>query len=94
MLDSWHVKVSESEIKIVWLANFLFPRTRLTYQQAVASFAAFAGMTSAEAFRDVGQVQVLAWREQLTTEGWRCVRLGIVWRPCLRSSIICARSSW
>ncbi len=37
----------------VWLANFISPRTRATYQRAVASFAAFAGITSAEAFREV-----------------------------------------
>jgi integrase/recombinase XerD len=53
----------------VWLANFISPRTRATYRRAVAAFAAFAGITSAEAFREVTQAQVLAWREHLITEG-------------------------
>lgn len=53
----------------VWLANFISPRTRATYQRAVASFAEFAGITSAEAFRAVSPAQVLAWREHLIAEG-------------------------
>lgn len=53
----------------VWLANFISPRTRATYRRAVASFAEFAGITSAEAFRAVSPAQVLDWREQLIAEG-------------------------
>jgi integrase/recombinase XerD len=60
----------------VWLANFISPRTRATYQRAVASFAAFAGITSAEAFREVNQAQVLAWREHLIAEGMAARTVG------------------
>lgn len=53
----------------VWLANFVSPRTRRTYQAAVQSFIAFHGLRSSDELRTVGQSHLIAWREHLTQSG-------------------------
>ena len=53
----------------LWLANFVSPRTRRTYQTAVRGFIAFHGLESSEQLRAVGQSHLVAWREQLLRSG-------------------------
>lgn len=53
----------------VWLANFVSPRTRRTYEAAVQSFIAFHGLRSSDELRDIGQSHLIAWREHLIRSG-------------------------
>jgi len=53
----------------VWLANFVSPRTRRTYQAAVQSFVVFHGLRSSDELREVGQSHLIAWREHLLQSG-------------------------
>jgi site-specific recombinase XerD len=53
----------------VWLANFVSPRTKKTYQVAVRSFIAFHGLQSAEELRSISQSHLIAWREYLIQSG-------------------------
>ena len=47
----------------VWLANFVSPRTKRTYQAAVQGFIAFHGLRSSAELRAIGQSHLIAWRE-------------------------------
>lgn len=53
----------------VWLANFISPRTRRTYQNAVREFIAFHGIKSADELRSVDQAHLIAWRDYLIRSG-------------------------
>ena len=53
----------------VWLANFVSPRTKRTYQAAVQGFIAFHGLQSSDALRAIGQSHLIAWREHLIQTG-------------------------
>jgi integrase/recombinase XerD len=53
----------------VWLANFVAPRTRRTYQAAVQSFIAFHQFQTPDALHAIGQGHLIAWREHLTRSG-------------------------
>ena len=54
----------------VWLANFVSPRSKRTYQVAVQSFIAFHGIeTPEELYSGIGQSHLIAWREHLTQSG-------------------------
>ncbi len=53
----------------VWLANFVSPRTKRTYQAAVQGFIAFHGLQSSEELQTIGQSHLIAWREHLTQSG-------------------------
>jgi site-specific recombinase XerD len=53
----------------VWLANFVSPRTKQTYQAALQSFIAFHGLRSSDELRAVGQSHLIAWREHLIRSG-------------------------
>lgn len=55
--------------EILWLANFVSPRTRRTYRAAVRKFLAFHGLKSSEQLRAVGPSHLVAWREHLTRSG-------------------------
>jgi integrase/recombinase XerD len=53
----------------VWLANFVSPRTKRTYQAAVQGFIAFHGLQNSDELREVGQSHLIAWREHLIQSG-------------------------
>ncbi|MBK8508300.1 MAG: tyrosine-type recombinase/integrase [Candidatus Competibacteraceae bacterium] len=53
----------------LWLANFVSPRTRRTYQTAVRGFIAFHDLDSSEQLRAIGQSHLVAWREHLIRSG-------------------------
>lgn len=53
----------------VWLANFVSPRTKRTYQAAVQGFIAFHGLQSSAELRAIGQSHLIAWREHLIQSG-------------------------
>ena len=53
----------------VWLANFPSHETRKTYRAAVGSFITALRLTSADDFRKVTRAAVIAWRDQLLSEG-------------------------
>ncbi len=53
----------------IWLANFVSPRTKRTYQAAVQSFIAFHGLQSSQDLRVIGQSHLIAWREYLIQSG-------------------------
>ncbi len=53
----------------VWLANFVSPRTRQTYKNAVRDFVAFHQMTSPEELRTIDHSHVIAWRDKLIAAG-------------------------
>ncbi len=53
----------------VWLANFVSPRTKQTYQVAVQSFIAFHAIETPEELHGIGQSHLIAWREHLTQTG-------------------------
>jgi len=55
--------------EVVWLANFVSPRTKRTYQAAVQGFIAFHGLQSSDELRTIGQSHVIAWREHLIQSG-------------------------
>lgn len=54
---------------VEWFANIDNPRTRRAYQNDLADFCSFIGLTSAEEFRAVTRAHVLAWRAQLEQRG-------------------------
>lgn len=54
---------------VEWFANIDNPRTRRAYQNDLADFSSFIGLTTAEEFRVVNRAHVLAWRAQLEQRG-------------------------
>lgn len=52
-----------------WFANIDNPPTRRAYQNDLADFCSFVGITGAEEFRAVTHGHVLAWSAQLETRG-------------------------
>lgn len=54
---------------VEWFANIDNPRTRRAYQNDLADFCSFVGLTAADEFRAVTRAHVLAWRAQLETRG-------------------------
>jgi hypothetical protein len=53
----------------VWLKNFVSPRTRQTYLDAVPDFIGFHGITDPEELRTIEQAHVIAWRDFLIDSG-------------------------
>ena len=53
----------------VWLANFVSPRTKRTYQVAIQNFIAFHGFQTPEELHEIKQSHLIAWREHLTQTG-------------------------
>lgn len=53
----------------VWLANFTSPQTRKAYKTSVLQFLAFAGLEHSEQLPSVTPAHLIAWREQLRTDG-------------------------
>ncbi|QLG96780.1 tyrosine-type recombinase/integrase (plasmid) [Pseudomonas yamanorum] len=52
-----------------WFANIDNPRTRRAYQNDLADFCNFVGLSAVEEFRAVTRAHVLAWRAQLEARG-------------------------
>ncbi|WP_339496726.1 tyrosine-type recombinase/integrase [Pseudomonas sp. EA_15y_Pfl1_P101] len=57
--------LAEVPAAVEWFANIDNPRTRRAYQNDLADFCGFVGLTGAEEFRAVTRAHVLAWRAQL-----------------------------
>ena len=53
----------------VWLANFVSPRTRETYLNAVREFISFHQITSPDDLRQIDQAHIIAWRDWLIAGG-------------------------
>ena len=53
----------------VWLANFVSPRTRETYLNAVREFISFQQITRPNDLRRIDQAHIIAWRDWLITNG-------------------------
>lgn len=64
---SRHLAVPPEEA--VWLANFVSPRTKRTYQTAVQGFIAFHDLQSSDELRMIGQSHLIAWRDHLIQSG-------------------------
>jgi len=64
-----HATLADIPEESVWLANFVSPRTKRTYQAAVQSFIAFHGFQSSDELRGIGQSHLIAWREHLIQSG-------------------------
>ncbi|NKB72480.1 MAG: tyrosine-type recombinase/integrase [Candidatus Latescibacteria bacterium] len=55
--------------ELEWFANIDNPRTRRAYQNDLANFQAFTGITQPEEFRQVSRAHILAWRQDLEQRG-------------------------
>ena len=55
----------------LWLANFVSPRTRRTYQAAIRDLIAFHDLRSPEDLHAIGPSHLIAWREHLIQSGAR-----------------------
>lgn len=53
----------------VWLANFVSPRTRRTYQAAIQDLIAFHDLRSSEELHAIAPSHLIAWREHLIQSG-------------------------
>lgn len=53
----------------VWLANFVSPRTRETYLNAVREFVSFQQIATPGDLRQIDQAHVIAWRDRLIENG-------------------------
>lgn len=53
----------------VWLKNFVSPRTRQTYLNAVREFIGFHSITDPEELREIDQAHVIVWRDFLIESG-------------------------
>jgi site-specific recombinase XerD len=62
-------KLAAVPAAVEWFANIDNPRTRRAYQNDLADFCGFVGLTGAEEFRAVTRAHVLAWRAQLENRG-------------------------
>ncbi|MDU8618743.1 site-specific integrase [Pseudomonas syringae] len=63
--------LAEVPSAVEWFANIDNPRTRRAYQNDLADFCSFVGLTNAEEFRVVTRAHVLVWRAQLGVHGLR-----------------------
>src|SRR5712691_4223860 len=61
--------LAEVPPEIEWFANLTNTNTRRAYRQDIEDFMAFAGLRQPEQFRDVTRAHVIAWREQLVSQG-------------------------
>jgi site-specific recombinase XerD len=52
-----------------WFANLPNPNTQRAYRQDIDDFMAFASLQRPEHFLDVTRAHVIAWRDQLVSQG-------------------------
>ncbi len=70
-VPTWSDPLAALPEEAVWLANFVSPRTKRTYQAAVQGFIAFHGLRSSGELRAIGPSHLIAWREHLIQVGAR-----------------------
>ncbi len=70
-VPTWSDPLAALPEEAVWLANFVSPRTKRTYQAAVQGFIAFHGLRSSDELRAIGPSHLIAWREHLIQVGAR-----------------------
>src|SRR5580700_2643764 len=73
--------------EVEWFKNIRNPHTKRAYQHAIKDFMLFTGIQRPEDFRTVTPAHVIAWREELGSEGRRLGGTSIRHRMAALSSL-------